>query len=151
MHTTICIYIICARIGSPPIFSTGRHGDLSIANLSQGRSGQLLSRQSYGLWNDRPWWQKLERAFSLLKNQTLCLDVSWCPQISKGFVPWLDGFWHFNKVSILFYSILWFSTSTAKDQCTIPCSYLYFILFINTYMYSPTEDFGVNSFSGSYQ
>ena len=21
-------------------------------------------------------------------------------QISKGFVPWLDGFWHFNKVSI---------------------------------------------------
>ena len=29
----------------------------------------------------------------------------WCPQISKGFVPWLDGFWHFNKVSILFYSI----------------------------------------------
>ena len=57
-------------------FSTGRHGDLLIANLSQGRSGQLLSRQSYGLWNERPWWQKLERASSLLKNQTLCLDVS---------------------------------------------------------------------------
>ena len=76
MHTTICIYIICARIGSLPIFTTGRHGDLLIANLSQGRSGQLLSRQSYGLWNDRPWWQKLERASSLLKNQTLCLDVS---------------------------------------------------------------------------
>ena len=23
--------------------------------------------------------------------------------------------------------------STAKDECTIPCSYLYLILFVNTY------------------
>ena len=37
----------------------------------------------------------------------------WCPQISKGFVLWLDGLWHFNKVSILFYSILWHGTGTS--------------------------------------
>ena len=30
------------RIGSPPIFITGRHGDLLIANLSQGRSGSFF-------------------------------------------------------------------------------------------------------------
>ena len=42
-----------------------------------------------------------------LVDLTFSINLSpsvWCPQISKGFVPWLDGFWHFNKVSILFYT-----------------------------------------------
>ena len=60
----------------------------------------------------------IDFAFSVFNLKRLFLDQfsssrvhsqsleAWCPQISKGFVPWLDGFWHFNKVSILFYSIL---------------------------------------------
>ena len=59
----------------------------------------------------------IDFAFSVFNLKRLFLDQfsssrvhsqsleAWCPQISKGFVPWLDGFWHFNKVSILFYSI----------------------------------------------
>ena len=41
-----------------------------------------------------------------------------CPQISKGFVPWLDGFWHFNKVSILFYSMFMrtYASSRGKER-----------------------------------
>ena len=52
------------------------------------------------------------RALNKQNNITNTWEISpgifkcWCPQISKGFVPRLDGFWHFNKVSILFYSIL---------------------------------------------
>ena len=31
------------------------------------------------------------------------------PKLVRDFFPRLDGFWHFNKVSILFYSILFYS------------------------------------------
>ena len=50
----------------------------------------------------------------------------WCPQISKGFVPWLDGFWHFNKVSILFYSIL-----TRKWPIPLSSSVFFFFLLLS--------------------
>ena len=45
---------------------------------------------------------------------------NWCPQISNGFVPWLDGFWHFNKVSILFYSCCTCLHTTANTHSTTP-------------------------------
>ena len=53
------------------------------------------------------------------------LLLLWFDQISKGFVPWLDGFWHFNKVSILFYSILfykqtWYSPPTHCISQLVP-------------------------------
>ena len=42
------------------------------------------------------------------------------PQISKGFFfPWLDGFWHFNKVSIYLYisdSIAYFRHSLIVER-----------------------------------
>ena len=39
--------------------------------------------------------------------------------VRDSFFPWLDGFWHFNKVSILFYSILFYQDYTHQDSHSI--------------------------------
>ena len=49
-------------------------------------------------WLSQSFYSICERFFFFF---LVCIfSPNWCPQISKGFVPWLDGFWHFNKVSI---------------------------------------------------
>ena len=54
---------------------------------------------------------------------SLYFSPDWCPQISKGFFfPWLDGFWHFNKVSIylsiylsIYKEVSWLCWVTHRD------------------------------------
>ena len=90
----------------------------SIVHLAEGRMGYWL-RVHEGERNNcfseiqlvgQKYWDKTFLAsftWEMAKTRVIrlrmivWLRVIWCPQISKGFFfPWLDGFWHFNKVSI---------------------------------------------------
>ena len=47
---------------------------------------------SFGLMMWEMWFGKRVFIELLIHIEHIELHIFWCPQISKGFVPWLDGF-----------------------------------------------------------
>ena len=88
--------------------------DSAIQRLNNsGQTYKLLVRHEVSNWGNgekRKLCSIMQYKWVMWQYAVYSPIVTKKQQISKGFVPWLDGFWHFNKVSILFY-ILFYTKS----------------------------------------